>query len=47
MTDAAAPRPGGPAPAIRVVVVDDHPVFRDGTAAILAREPDLGRPARS
>jgi DNA-binding NarL/FixJ family response regulator len=26
---------------IRVAVVDDHPVFRDGTAAVLAREPDL------
>ena len=26
---------------IRVAVVDDHPVFRDGTAAVLAREPDM------
>ena len=26
---------------IRVVVIDDHPVFRDGTAALLGREPDL------
>jgi DNA-binding NarL/FixJ family response regulator len=26
---------------IRVAVVDDHPVFRDGTAALLAREPDI------
>jgi DNA-binding NarL/FixJ family response regulator len=26
---------------IRVAVVDDHPVFRDGTAAVLAREPDI------
>lgn len=26
---------------IRVAVVDDHPVFREGTAALLAREPDL------
>jgi DNA-binding NarL/FixJ family response regulator len=26
---------------IRVAVVDDHPVFRDGTAAVLAREADL------
>ena len=26
---------------IRVAIVDDHPVFRDGTAAILAREPDI------
>jgi DNA-binding NarL/FixJ family response regulator len=26
---------------IRVAVVDDHPVFREGTAALLEREPDL------
>ncbi len=26
---------------IRVAVVDDHPVFRDGTAALLGREPDI------
>jgi DNA-binding NarL/FixJ family response regulator len=26
---------------IRVAVVDDHPVFRDGTAAVLAREQDF------
>jgi DNA-binding NarL/FixJ family response regulator len=26
---------------IRVAVVDDHPVFREGTAALLAREPDM------
>ncbi len=26
---------------IRVAVVDDHPVFRDGTAAVLAREADM------
>jgi DNA-binding NarL/FixJ family response regulator len=26
---------------IRVAVVDDHPVFRDGTAALLGREPDM------
>jgi DNA-binding NarL/FixJ family response regulator len=26
---------------IRVALVDDHPVFRDGTAAVLAREPDI------
>lgn len=26
---------------IRVAVVDDHPVFRDGTAAVLGREPDI------
>jgi DNA-binding NarL/FixJ family response regulator len=27
--------------AIRVLVVDDHPVFRDGTAALLEREADI------
>ena len=26
---------------VRVAVVDDHPVFREGTAALLDREPDL------
>jgi DNA-binding NarL/FixJ family response regulator len=26
---------------IRVAIVDDHPVFREGTAALLGREPDL------
>lgn len=26
---------------IRVAVVDDHPVFRDGTAAVLGRESDM------
>ena len=26
---------------IRVAVVDDHPVFRDGTAAVLGREADM------
>lgn len=26
---------------IRVAVVDDHPVFREGTAALLARAPDI------
>jgi len=26
---------------IRVAVVDDHPAFRDGIAALLAREPDI------
>jgi DNA-binding NarL/FixJ family response regulator len=28
-------------PTIRVAVVDDHPAMREGTAALLAREPDL------
>ncbi len=27
--------------AIRIAVVDDHPAMREGTAALLAREPDL------
>ncbi len=27
--------------AIRLAVVDDHPVFREGTAALLARESDI------
>jgi DNA-binding NarL/FixJ family response regulator len=26
---------------VRVAIVDDHPVFREGTAALLSREPDL------
>ena len=26
---------------ICVAVVDDHPVFRDGTAALLGREADI------
>jgi DNA-binding NarL/FixJ family response regulator len=26
---------------IRVAVIDDHPVFRDGTAALLGREPNI------
>ena len=26
---------------VRVVIVDDHPVVRDGTAALLAGEPEI------
>ena len=29
------------APPIRVFAIDDHPVVRDGTAALLARQPGL------
>ena len=32
---------GGTSAPIRVAIVDDHPVLRDGTAALLAREADL------
>lgn len=41
---AAPPSPGSPdgAPGpIRVAIVDDHPVVREGTAALLARQPGL------
>lgn len=31
----------GTAAPIRVAIVDDHPVFREGTAALLASEPDI------
>lgn len=41
MTQPADSASGGGPRVIRVLVVDDHPVFRDGTAAILEREPDL------
>jgi DNA-binding NarL/FixJ family response regulator len=41
VTDPTDTRSPGSAPTIRIVVVDDHPVFREGTAALLAREPDL------
>ncbi|HET7645515.1 MAG TPA: response regulator transcription factor [Candidatus Limnocylindria bacterium] len=30
------------APVIRVAVVDDHPLVREGTAAIVARQDDMG-----
>ena len=31
----------GPDRLVRVVVVDDHPVVREGTAAILAKQPGI------
>jgi DNA-binding NarL/FixJ family response regulator len=34
--DAASPEP---APPIRIAIVDDHPVLREGTAALLAAQP--------
>jgi DNA-binding NarL/FixJ family response regulator len=33
--------PDDPPPAIRVAIVDDHPVLREGTAALLAAQPGL------
>jgi len=40
MTEAVGPTPDGVRP-IRVAVVDDHPVVREGTAALLAAQPGL------
>jgi len=33
--------PGAAGRVIRVAIVDDHPALREGTAALLAREPDI------
>lgn len=30
-----------PQPAIRIVIADDHPIVRDGLAALLQRDPDI------
>jgi DNA-binding NarL/FixJ family response regulator len=39
VTPPGAPPSGGDA--IRILIVDDHPVVRDGVAAILSTQPDL------
>jgi DNA-binding NarL/FixJ family response regulator len=36
-----APTPGGRAGRIGVLVVDDHPVVREGVIALLSRQPDM------
>jgi two-component system, NarL family, nitrate/nitrite response regulator NarL len=41
MTAARAPRDGGTGAPIRVVVVDDHTLFRRGITALLASVPDF------
>ncbi len=38
--DAPPERPSGPAK-VRVLIVDDHPVTRQGVAALLSQQPDL------
>jgi DNA-binding NarL/FixJ family response regulator len=38
---AVTERDGAGVPAIRVAIVDDHPVVREGTAAILATQPGI------
>jgi DNA-binding NarL/FixJ family response regulator len=38
--EAAAARPG-PGPPIRLMTVDDHPIYRGGLAALIAAYPDL------
>src|SRR6202167_5804830 len=37
----ASPTAGGEAPRIRIVVADDHPIFRDGLCRLLQLEPDF------
>jgi DNA-binding NarL/FixJ family response regulator len=32
---------GSPSPPIRILIADDHPIVRDGLAAILGTQPDL------
>jgi DNA-binding NarL/FixJ family response regulator len=40
VTDGVGAAPD-PAPRIRIAIVDDHPVLREGTAALLAAQPGL------
>lgn len=37
----ASPDSSDPAPPIRIAIVDDHPVLREGTAALLSAQPGL------